>query len=161
MTKRLTLLAACVLILACGAPCGIDERNGDWTYTQEREWTLHGGVCVSRLQYQGNDVWAGRRLMTPMGTFRLDVSEHGDEDNGWRRVSHQTSADVSIDPAAPAMTYEILRAGFYASPETGKAPGTPNDWVYVGGVNEPGWASPARLRDPEFIRRHRPILEAP
>jgi hypothetical protein len=156
--RLLEFFGACILFVACGAPCGDNEKIGEWTYVQERDWTARGPVCVSRLKFRGGDVWAGRHVITPLGTFRLVLSEHGGEDNGWQRIAAETSDDVPVDSSLAKVTAERLRMGFYASPATKKLPGTPKEWVYVGGVTEPGWVAPEKLRDLEFIRQHPPVV---
>lgn len=159
MTRRVLLTVILTVSLAsanCASDCDVHVENGDWSYTRSRTWTRRGRVCVSELRYRDEHVLAGKLLITPLGTFRVRISEHGYEDHGWVKVADTTPGDVPIGtaPISPAS----LAAGFYESGLDLKLEGTPPDWVYIGEVTHPGWASPAKLRDLAFVREHPPVF---
>ena len=148
------IFAAPLLSTSCHSGCDAKVAQADWSYIQRREWKLSGPVCVSELRYRNQHVWAGRRLITPIGTFEISVSQHGNDDHGWRRVSPDTTAVVPM--SSTNIPPDSLSRGFYPSAPDRKPQGIPGGWIYIGGVEQPGWASPAKLRDLSFIRQHPP-----
>ena len=157
-----TALAAIGLLLAlsCGPSrdtSAAAEGNrttlgavGGWKYWIERR---AGKGSIAQLSYQGREVHFHGSLTTPFGTLVEVSAEEPRTGSGWAK--HTASSSVTIEVFGVALTGAELAAGFYSSDGKTKRPGTPDSWVYVGRVVNPGWAAPERLFDVSFAEEHR------
>lgn len=153
------LLLFAAALAACRDDCNVDLRKGPWAYRSEQHFRGGHFICAFNLRYAGKDLIGNSEAVTPLGTFEVMLqSEHGDSDYGWRRTSDRTSIDVPLGGAA--LSRAELRSGFYASDGATRRPGTPDDWVYMGAVTDPGWATPLALTDIDFLQRHPALRRA-
>ncbi len=147
------LLILALASLTCRRECETNMARGDWEYRSDRVVTLRGTFCRNRLMFRGRAVLGNDIVITPLGTFKvMTQSEHGDSDSGWKRVNEQTPARIA--PRGDLLTESERAAGFYISIDGAKRPGTPSEWVFMGGVSDPGWVDPSKLTDVHFLKLH-------
>jgi hypothetical protein len=147
------LLVATHLMIACRSECDFVVAKGDWTYQGRRQVTWRGTFCRFELAHKGQRVLGNNVVITPLGTFKVMMqSEHGDSDSGWKRVSDTTSDQIAA--TGPPITDADRAAGYYMSHNGTKRAGTPPEWVFMGGVFEPGWVHPTKLSDVHFLKLH-------
>lgn len=153
------LLVAATLGSSCRGDCNVEMRKGPWAYQTEQHFRGGHFICAFNLRYSGKDLLGNSVVVTPLGTFEVMMqSEHGDSDHGWRRTSDRTS--IAVPLAGSPLSSVELHSRFYASDGQTRRPGTPPDWVYMGGVVDSGWVSPVALTDIEFLRRHPALRRA-
>lgn len=154
--KSFTIALTCAALLwncATQVPEKKDVREeSGWSYWAESRDTLGSRSWDYKLAYENLEVQLQARLTTPFGEMQLVAAEDQYSNSGWTMISETTSSSIPVVP--PTITHEALRSGFYASDGSSKLQGTPESWVYLANVKEPGWVGPERLFDKGFLSQH-------